>query len=120
MGLNSSARSGADRYRDVSAPTLLLWGSETEHHPSFATRDLERTLPNVRSVRLEGQGHLANLAAPNLVAVPAIVAESVPCLATGCSTRMRLTTSHPVRTRRPSTDLTRSPGDPGHVDPPPA
>jgi pimeloyl-ACP methyl ester carboxylesterase len=57
-----------ERYRSISAPTLLLWGSETADHPSFATRVLESTLPNVRSARLDGQGHMANLLAPDLVA----------------------------------------------------
>lgn len=57
-----------ERYRSISAPTLLLWGSETADHPSFATRALENTLPNVRSARLDGQGHMANLLAPDLVA----------------------------------------------------
>jgi pimeloyl-ACP methyl ester carboxylesterase len=57
-----------ERYREVSAQTLLLWGSETADHPSFATRALENTLPNVRSARLDGQGHVANLLAPELVA----------------------------------------------------
>jgi len=57
-----------ERYRKVSTPTLLLAGRETEHHPSFATKALEATLPNARTVLLEGQGHLADLNAPDLVA----------------------------------------------------
>lgn len=61
-------RPTVDRYRDVSVPTLLLAGTETEGHPSFATRDLQELLPDVRTALLEGQGHTANLMAPDLVA----------------------------------------------------
>lgn len=55
-------------YRNISAPTLLLAGTITEDHPSMAIKDLESLLPNVQKVMLKGYGHVANLAAPDLVA----------------------------------------------------
>lgn len=61
-------RATVDRYRDVSVPTLLLTGSETEDHPSFATRELAEMWPEARVAGLDGQGHAGNLAAPALVA----------------------------------------------------
>lgn len=57
-----------ERYRSIEVPTLLLAGTETAEHPSFATDDLERLLPNVRTASLEGQGHTAHRIAPDLVA----------------------------------------------------
>lgn len=57
-----------DRYRDVRRPILLLAGTLTKNHPSFATRALESTLPDVRTVMLDGQGHVAHMIAPELVA----------------------------------------------------
>lgn len=57
-----------DRYRNVTVPTLLLAGTETADHPSFATQALESTLPDARTVMLDGQGHTANLLAPEMVA----------------------------------------------------
>lgn len=56
------------RYGDMQTPTLLLYGSQTQDHPSFATKELEKTLPNARKTRLEGQAHGANRMAPQLVA----------------------------------------------------
>lgn len=57
-----------NRYQDIKVPTLLLTGTETENHPSFATQGLDDTLPNTRIVKLNGQGHTANLSAPEMVA----------------------------------------------------
>jgi len=57
-----------DRYRDLLIPTLLLAGTETQNHPLYLTRDLQAALPNARTVMLEGQGHLGNTEAPDLVA----------------------------------------------------
>lgn len=56
-----------DRYRNVVTPTLLLAGTETKDHPSFATRALESTLSNTRTEMLNRQGHGAHLGAPDLV-----------------------------------------------------
>jgi len=57
-----------DRYRDISVATLLLEGTETADHHSSATEALQGTLPDARTVLLDGQGHDANLTAPELVA----------------------------------------------------
>lgn len=57
-----------DRYRDLSVPTLLLAGTETDDHPTFATHQLEQVLPNARTEMLDGQGHMAHQAVPDAVA----------------------------------------------------
>ncbi len=57
-----------DRYRDLSVPTLLLLGTATSADLNTASRALEEALPDVRTVLLEGQGHAANLTAPDMVA----------------------------------------------------
>lgn len=57
------------QYRDISVPTLLLTGSKDINHPSFATQDLDELWPPEQAqVRvLNGQGHIANLEAPEMV-----------------------------------------------------
>ena len=57
-----------DRYEGIAVPTLLLTGTETEYHPSFATHALEAALPDARIAMLEGQGHGGNRGAPDLLA----------------------------------------------------
>jgi pimeloyl-ACP methyl ester carboxylesterase len=57
-----------DRYRNVAVPTLLLAGTITKNHPSFATQALESILPHARTVMLDGQGHSGSQSAPDLVA----------------------------------------------------
>jgi pimeloyl-ACP methyl ester carboxylesterase len=58
-----------DRYRAIQTPTLLLVGTKSAPRPLRDTTDaLSRTLPNARILELSGQGHLANLRAPALVA----------------------------------------------------
>ena len=57
-----------DQYRELSTPTLLLAGSENLDHPSMATDTLAATLPDVRTVVLDGHGHRAHLTDPTLVA----------------------------------------------------
>ncbi len=58
-----------ERYRALRVPTLLLLGTQSAPHPLKDTSEaLARTLPDVRLVELQGQGHLANLRAPALVA----------------------------------------------------
>jgi len=58
-----------DRYRTLSVPTLLLLGSESAPHPLKDTSEaLSRTLANARLSEMSGQGHIANLRAPALVA----------------------------------------------------
>ncbi|MEF8939281.1 MAG: alpha/beta hydrolase [Salinivenus sp.] len=58
-----------ERYREVTAPTLLLVGSlTTQDHLAGASRELEGTLPNARIAMLEGEAHMANLTSPDQVA----------------------------------------------------
>jgi pimeloyl-ACP methyl ester carboxylesterase len=60
---------GVERYRAIESPTLLLVGAKSAPHPLRDTTEaLRRTLPHSRLSELEGQGHLANLRAPELVA----------------------------------------------------
>jgi len=56
-----------ERYRDISVPTLMLAGTVTEEHPSFATQALDDLLPDTRIAMLEGEGHTANLSSPGMV-----------------------------------------------------
>jgi pimeloyl-ACP methyl ester carboxylesterase len=61
--------SSLERYRALGVPTLLLLGMLSAEHPlKDTTRALAKTLPDARIVDLPGQGHLANLRAPALVA----------------------------------------------------
>ena len=62
------AKFEVDRYADISVPTLLLAGTETADHPSFATQALDDLLTNARTAWLNGEGHVANLTAPGMVA----------------------------------------------------
>lgn len=74
------ARLSVDQYGELSTPTLLLAGSENLDHPSMATESLAATLPDVRSVVLDGHGHMAHRTDPALVAreVRAFLADSAP------------------------------------------
>lgn len=56
------------RFAAIETPTLLLGGTETRSHPSFATRELNETMPDARVAWLEGQGHTSHQSAPELVA----------------------------------------------------
>jgi pimeloyl-ACP methyl ester carboxylesterase len=60
--------SNLERYRQVEAPTLLLLGANTQPHHRRASAELAKVLPNSITVQLEGQGHTANLTAPDVVA----------------------------------------------------
>ena len=62
------ARLGVDRYRGLGTPTLLLAGSENLDHPSMATEALSTTLPDVRTVVLDGHAHAAHRTDPVQVA----------------------------------------------------
>jgi pimeloyl-ACP methyl ester carboxylesterase len=59
---------GVDRFRAMSAPTLLFLGTETAPHHKTAVRALQQALPNARTAFLPGQGHEAHVHAPDLVA----------------------------------------------------
>lgn len=75
-----AARLSTDQYRELSTPTLLLAGSENLDHPSMATDPLSATLPDVRTVVLDGHAHTAHLDDPELVAteVHAFLADGRP------------------------------------------
>jgi pimeloyl-ACP methyl ester carboxylesterase len=57
-----------DRYAHLSAPTLLLLGTATAAHHQMAAAALSKILPNVRTVQLPGEGHVAHLTVPDIVA----------------------------------------------------
>ena len=52
----------------VSVPVLLFQGTETPDGFKVALSDLAAALPNARVVDLEGQGHTADVLAPELIA----------------------------------------------------
>jgi pimeloyl-ACP methyl ester carboxylesterase len=52
---------GVARYAAMKSPTLLLVGTETAPHHIEASDALQRTLPDARTVRFQGQGHDAHL-----------------------------------------------------------
>lgn len=64
----SGLEPGVDRYRSLSNPTLLLVGADTQPHHITASEALQRALPNVRTVTLQGQGHEAHVTVPDSVA----------------------------------------------------
>ena len=58
-----------DRYRHLNTPTLMLTGSESdEHHLRVASEALNNVLPHASLEHLKGQGHLAHLMAPQMLA----------------------------------------------------
>lgn len=57
-----------ERYRSLSARTLLLVGTASPPHLKTASSGLQDTLPDARTVLLDGQSHIANMLAPDLVA----------------------------------------------------
>jgi pimeloyl-ACP methyl ester carboxylesterase len=60
---------GIEQYRSLRVPTMLLLGTQSAPHPLRDTSEaLARILPNVGLSELSGQGHVANLRAPALVA----------------------------------------------------
>ena len=60
--------SSPDRYKQLSMPTLLLVGTATAAHHQVASTALAKTLPNVQTVHLQGQGHRAHLMASDIFA----------------------------------------------------
>jgi pimeloyl-ACP methyl ester carboxylesterase len=53
-----------ERYRAISADTLLRWGTETQTHHQRAIEELERVLPISRTFAIEGHGHMSSFTAP--------------------------------------------------------
>jgi pimeloyl-ACP methyl ester carboxylesterase len=54
------------RFRDLTLPTLLLVGSESEPLAVTFSNEIQYTLPNSKIVKMPGQGHMANIYAPEL------------------------------------------------------
>lgn len=54
------------RFQVMTAPTLLLSGSESPLFLKAATEAVHHALPDSRIVTMEGQAHIANLTAPAL------------------------------------------------------
>jgi pimeloyl-ACP methyl ester carboxylesterase len=60
---------GIERYAALALPTLLIEGADSPAHLRERLADLAATLPDVeRVVTLAGQGHVAHLMAPDLLA----------------------------------------------------
>jgi pimeloyl-ACP methyl ester carboxylesterase len=53
-------------FRDFTTPTVLLLGSTSSPVMRGFVEDLHAALPNGRIMMLEGEGHAANLTAPEL------------------------------------------------------
>jgi pimeloyl-ACP methyl ester carboxylesterase len=59
----------AEPYRKIDVPTLLLLGSVSAEHPFRTSIDaLHDVLPDSQVAVLDGQGHMAVLFAPSLIA----------------------------------------------------
>jgi pimeloyl-ACP methyl ester carboxylesterase len=56
----------------LTVPVLLLVGSATEPHFAASARRIQAVLPDCRTRLLPGQGHIANISAPGLLARAAI------------------------------------------------
>lgn len=55
-------------YRKIDLPVLLIGGDRSQRHLVERLDALERTLPRCERVTLRGQGHIANVRAPGLLA----------------------------------------------------
>jgi pimeloyl-ACP methyl ester carboxylesterase len=63
-----SYQAALERFSDLHVPTLLLLGESTAPIFQHATQMLDATLPDSRVHSLAGQGHAADVMAPELVA----------------------------------------------------
>src|SRR6185436_12486729 len=59
---------GITRYRTLDLPTTLVEGDASPPHLRERLADLAATLPNARIITLRGQGHIAHVMAPALLA----------------------------------------------------
>jgi len=59
-------RFDADRFAEITTPTVLLTGSESPQLLKDATEAVYKALPNSRIVTFEGHGHVATVTAPKL------------------------------------------------------
>jgi pimeloyl-ACP methyl ester carboxylesterase len=70
---------GVERYREIEVPALLLRGTESPKHLQDRLTALAAVLPHATIVDLLGEGHNANMSAPQLVAdAIAAFAETLP------------------------------------------
>jgi pimeloyl-ACP methyl ester carboxylesterase len=59
---------GIQRYARLTMPTLLLGGTRSPAHLQERLATLGHTIPHAQSTLMRGQGHMANLDAPDQVA----------------------------------------------------
>ncbi|WP_405780951.1 alpha/beta fold hydrolase [Streptomyces sp. NBC_00859] len=59
---------GIGRFAGLETPTTLIEGDLSPAHLRGRLTDLAATLPNARIVTLSGQGHIAHLSAPDILA----------------------------------------------------
>jgi len=59
---------GVDRFKTLDLPTVLIEGDASPAHLRERLADLAAALPDARVVTLEGQGHVANISAPEMLA----------------------------------------------------
>jgi pimeloyl-ACP methyl ester carboxylesterase len=59
---------GTDRYTGLDLPTVLIEGDTSPTHLRERLADLAKALPHAEVVTLPGQGHVAHLTAPDLLA----------------------------------------------------
>lgn len=59
---------GIAPYRTLDLPTTLVEGDASPSHLRERLADLAATLPNARVIALHGQGHIAHVMAPTLLA----------------------------------------------------
>jgi pimeloyl-ACP methyl ester carboxylesterase len=59
---------GVERYRGIAAPTLLVIGDLTPDLLTDGNAALQTVMPVARTAVLEGQTHVAQFLAPDLVA----------------------------------------------------
>ncbi len=57
-----------EAYARVTVPTLLIGGDRSPRHLTERLDALERTVPNTRRLLMHGQGHLAQMRAPDRLA----------------------------------------------------
>lgn len=56
-----------DRMKDISAPTLLIWGTKDADTPLSDAEFMEKTIPDAGLVKVEGASHYSFLDNPGLV-----------------------------------------------------
>ena len=61
-------RVDGERFRALAVPALLLLGDESPSWAEEGTERIRAALPNARVAVLRGQGHMANVTAPELLA----------------------------------------------------